>query len=415
MAKTLRGRYFSQSNVLNATRGYRASFGWQSILHGRNLLRTGLRYIVGDGSMIQTWKYNVKSGYWLGTHLPNPDPAILPPGDPQLKSQIWNLNTPPKIKHFLWRMLSRVLAVSTELERRHIVTDSYCRRCVTMRETTDHLFFTCSHACQIWRASSIPLPCLSNPQVPYETKIKEIFEFHKNAGKDTLQGQLPLLILWRIWRSRNKLVFQSRQNGWWRDLRDASHDAEEWITHGLNNQSSTTSMTSAPSCPHQRRWKKPRPGWIKCNYDGSFVNQNNGATTAYIIRDNSGVYKGAAQATGVNVTSAFEAECQSLILAMQQLWVKGYIRIIFEGDCKLLVNVLNGSTTKFDAINWIQEIQDWGKKFEAIEYSWAHRSTNQPADILAKNQRNALSSYLVHFYIPVCISNALFLDYIGSA
>ncbi|CAL9217320.1 unnamed protein product, partial [Arabidopsis halleri] len=63
-------------------------------------------------------KYNVKSGYWLGTHLPNLNPAIPPPGDPQLKSQIWNLNSPPKIKHFLWRMLSRALATSTELERR---------------------------------------------------------------------------------------------------------------------------------------------------------------------------------------------------------------------------------------------------------------------------------------------------------
>lgn len=265
MAKTLRGRYFSQSNVLNASRGYIASFGWQSILHGRNLLRTGLRYIVGDGSMIQTWldpwlpvhppraprarvqpstnhhyvhdfflpnksgwneglireqvheddvyliltqklsqsqnkdylgwhytedgKYNVKSGYWLGTHLPNLDQAIPPPRDPQIKSQIWNLNTPPKMKHFLWRMLSRALAMSTALERRRVVTDSYCRRCVTAHETTDHLFFTCSHARQIWRASNIPLPCLSNPQVPYETKIKEIFEFHKMQGKTHYKGK----------------------------------------------------------------------------------------------------------------------------------------------------------------------------------------------------------------------------------
>lgn len=173
-------------------------------------------------------------------------------------------------------------------------------------------------------------------------------------------------------------------------------------------------MTSAPHNPSRRRWKKPKTGWIKCNYDGSFVNQNRGATAAWILRDNNGVFKGATHATGGNVNSAFEAECQSLILAMQQLWVKGYKKVIFEGDCKLLVNVLNGSTTKFDAINWIHEIQVWGNKFEAIAYSWSHRATNQHADTLAKNQKHALSSYIVHTYIPICISHVLFLDYIGS-
>ena len=99
-------------------------------------------------------------------------------------------------------------------------------------------------------------------------------------------------------------------------------------------------MTPATNCHTQSQWHKPKAGWIKCNYDGSFVNHNGGSTAAWILRDENGIYKGAGQATGVHVTSAFEAECQSLILAMQHLWIKGYMKVIFEGDCKLLVNVL---------------------------------------------------------------------------
>ena len=41
MARVLQGRYFPNSNVLVATNGSQASFGWESILKGRNLLKKG--------------------------------------------------------------------------------------------------------------------------------------------------------------------------------------------------------------------------------------------------------------------------------------------------------------------------------------------------------------------------------------
>ncbi|CAA0407329.1 unnamed protein product [Arabidopsis thaliana] len=161
---------------------------------------------------------------------------------------------------------------------------------------------------------------------------------------------------------------------------DATNEAEEWITNGLCAQVPTPSTTNGTTRQFQSQWQKPHMGWIKCNYDGSFVNRVRGSMAAWIIKDDNGVFKGAAQATG---------------------------------HCKLLVNVLNGRGSRFDAINWIHEIKVWRNKFDAIKFTWSHRSTNQPADILAKNQKHALSSYIVHSFIPLCISNALFSDYVS--
>ena len=307
MARTLKGRYFSKTNILNASRGTLPSFGWQSILHGQNLLKKGLRYTVGNGRQIHTWvdpwlpvhpprpprhlggapipnhtvtklflpyktgwneveirntvhpddvslvlsiklspsqnkdflgwhytetgTYTVKSGYWLATHFPDEEHVTRPPhGNPIIKQGIWKTHLPPKLKHFLWRMLSRALATGDEMEKRHIHNDRYCKRCVTEVETTEHLFFNCPHAMQIWRASNIPLRSITNSQVTLERKIKEILEYHKHKGIYDLIAQLPIWIMWKIWRSRNQLIFQKKNNTWQKDLREARQEAEEWLT-----------------------------------------------------------------------------------------------------------------------------------------------------------------------------------------
>lgn len=74
--------------------------------------------------------YIVTSGYWLTTHFPDHAVEIVPPsGLPELKERIWKLKTVPKIKHFLWRILSDAMAIGTSLVHRSIITDSQCRRC----------------------------------------------------------------------------------------------------------------------------------------------------------------------------------------------------------------------------------------------------------------------------------------------
>lgn len=285
VARILRGWYFSLSYILRASRGTQPSFGWQSILHGKDLLKTGLRFTVGSGDLIQTWIdpwlsthppraprpltrhqatvflvkdlilpnkvgwnerpirspgrcsshqhkdylgwhytengiYTVK--YWLATHIPDNDLLHIPPhGDPQIKSEIWKSHTVPKLKHFLWRMLSRALPTGEELEKRHISFDGFCRRCVSVMETTEHLFFNCPHVTQIWRSSNLPIPRLTNSLVTVEEKLKAMFNFHKHRGIYDSLAHLPFWILWKIWKSRNYLVFQRKTRNWQCELREA--------------------------------------------------------------------------------------------------------------------------------------------------------------------------------------------------
>lgn len=85
--------------------------------------------------------YNIKSGYWLATHtLPE---RIEPPyGDVLLKDKEWKLQTTPKIKQFLWKLLTNAMAIGEFLRRRHMTQNSSCPRCcIAIRKKVSNICF----------------------------------------------------------------------------------------------------------------------------------------------------------------------------------------------------------------------------------------------------------------------------------
>lgn len=62
--RVLKCRYFPDNEFIDATRGTKPSYGWSSILHGRDLLTKVLRWQIGEG--------NVKAftEKWIPSHPP---------------------------------------------------------------------------------------------------------------------------------------------------------------------------------------------------------------------------------------------------------------------------------------------------------------------------------------------------------
>lgn len=173
----------------------------------------------------------MKSGYWLGAHLSMNDPPIPTYGNAELKHKVWKTKAPAKLKHFLWRLLSKSLATSNNLKRRLIVQNDQCRRCWSAIETEMHIFFECPYASKIWRASGVSNLIISNPNASLEEKIEACTNFFYQIVY--LIFKTYLFGCYGDFGRAEIHYFSSRKKIHWRNLLRYAHDdvrnGSRWI------------------------------------------------------------------------------------------------------------------------------------------------------------------------------------------
>lgn len=171
--------------------------------------------------------YTVRSGNWLRMHL-NVNDVEPPPGSLELKKAVWKNNIGPKIKHLCWHLLSGAVLAGTILQQRRVTNDTICKRCCADDETLDHLFFTCPYAQSVWRLTWFQFPDIVGIQNGLEIKLKAILDNVNNHQLSSFHRQLPLWMLWQLWKSRNLLVYGLKQSSCQMDYKLAREEAKEW-------------------------------------------------------------------------------------------------------------------------------------------------------------------------------------------
>jgi hypothetical protein len=101
--------------------------------------------------------YSVKSGYnllcqWHNATLPS---SAQNNNQDKAWKNLWSLNTIPRHKFLLWRIIQRVVPVRSELGKRGVPCNILCPRCLLKEETLDHIFMKCQHAAKIWFGSKL--------------------------------------------------------------------------------------------------------------------------------------------------------------------------------------------------------------------------------------------------------------------
>ena len=204
-------------------------------------------------------KYVVKSGYQVERIYPDRErpPLLIGPMVDILKAFCWKIRCPPKIKHFLWQLVTWCLAVRKNLQSKRIQGDICCVRCGANEESINHVFFECPPAIQVWALSKIPANPAFFPTKALFTNMDHLFwrvlpqmEDHQFAW-----------ILWYIWKARNNKVFSNLDMDPVDTLKLAETESTLWAEAQILNAQRTAPQinTILPSIPG--RW---------CFTDGSW-------------------------------------------------------------------------------------------------------------------------------------------------
>lgn len=137
-------------------------------------------------------EYSVRSGYWFAEKVANREAfaagAILPSLN-GIKDIIWSLDTAPKIKIFLWKVISGARPVVDNIMARGMKVDFRCQICGLEGESINHVLFTCTLARQYWAISNFPHPSLGfSPSSVYSNifyvlKAREILSIPSNISR----------------------------------------------------------------------------------------------------------------------------------------------------------------------------------------------------------------------------------------
>lgn len=122
---------------------------------------------------------------------------------------VWNLNTQPKVKTFLWRATNGALPVGSVLLTRGLHAEATCKRCGEI-ETPLHLFLTCPFAARVWEL----VPALFKPKIGDVSSVRELLLSNTRIVNLPPTGlgssQIYPWLYWHLWKARNKLIFEDK-------------------------------------------------------------------------------------------------------------------------------------------------------------------------------------------------------------
>ncbi|CAL1409682.1 unnamed protein product [Linum trigynum] len=361
LARIYKGKYYPHGTLLEATARSRPSWGWQSVLHGVQLLKAGLRWQVGTGEEVEimtanwvpgchphpplvlpsahlwegatvdglmeeepgTWcdeclancftpetvraiksivlprarvrdklvwhedrsgRYSVKSGYHLAIRLNGSrwkgkcEPSWM---DAALWRKLWSLGIQPKLKFFMWQVMSRILPTTEAFIVREIEVTEQCPVCWHEGEDLEHLFLQCPVARNLWADSGLEGIQVGLPGENMGIFLRRLLE--KVTNEEVIMRLVSLL--WRMWKSRNWMVFEGCQytrevlrNQWMVQV-------EEWQRGTrIAEARSQTQGVRMPVDP-----ERPPLGvsWV-CSFDGA-VSQASHSAVGIVLKGADGV------------------------------------------------------------------------------------------------------------------------------
>jgi len=139
---------------------------------------------------------------------------------------------------------------------------------------------------------------------------------------------------WSIWKRRNFQLWENKIESPNQTLHRAQAVLNAWECARRVHQTHT--MTEQQ--PHAAVWQPPRAGLLKCNVDASISTADQKISMGAVLRDSEGRFVRAMTNVLNASMSPAESEAWGLHQGLKWITTLGHQKVIFESDCKMLVD-----------------------------------------------------------------------------
>ncbi|CAN1314989.1 Uncharacterized mitochondrial protein AtMg00310 [Linum perenne] len=452
-ARVLKGRYFPKNSFMEASLGSKPSWGWRSILHGRELLRPGIIWQVGSGSLINPfsdlWVANltnrrptilmtnpicdipgtvanlISRGAWdiewlksifdnnsvnqiISIPLPLEDVEdklvwqFAPSGantvhsgyevasgkfstikvfgptsmcDEQFWNNVWTLPVQPKLKIFLWKIIRGILPIRENLAQKITSIVNECSVCLVEEESSEHLFMRCVLALKLAKCLQIQIQNFEHECVVYSWR--KIFKLSQSVQVRVL------LFWWRLWKSRNEVIFNKKQSIL--ETLTEQYRAQLREHEEFSERARIQSNSQRPIAPQINRVNRLQVTFNRrIKVDGA-IKKGIGGAIGFIVFDSAGNIKFAAGKSFQGICDPFTIECLAVREAVRWCIHNRILVFQLEGDAEgVHKKIMDTRMLHPVAGAIIQEVRKNILKLTRFNYITIPRTQNNFAHLVAK-------------------------------
>lgn len=276
--------------------------------------------------------YTVRSAYRLlatASHDALPGTSN-PDGLKQLRSGIWKLQVPNKVRHFMWWASGESLPTCSNLWFRHVLEDSTCSLCEDHPKDFIHCLWMCDHVKCIWFSN----PTFNFPKPRHFHRFSDLVSFVLSKTSPNM-ATLFSMVVWCIWVRRNKI--REGQQVW--DVGDTVKRARDllqefWDVDSHQYRSATTWAVT--------KWQPPPSCLFKINFDGAVFANLGWVGLGVVIRDSEGQILAALKQ---KIHLPWSVDMVEALAARQALTFSQEISIFWaevEGDSLRVISAVGG-------------------------------------------------------------------------
>ncbi|CAA7055407.1 unnamed protein product [Microthlaspi erraticum] len=287
-----------------------------------------------------SWKFNrngdfsVRSAYWLACQFNKTEvqlEAEVQPSFNGIKEKVWFLQTAPKIKTFLWRVLSNALPVADNILARGMKIEAECQICGFDGESSNHVLFTCSLARQIWAMTDFPFPENGFHVESVQVNIHYLMMMSKNIRVPLVIRRCFPWVLWFLWKNRNKFIYEGvifRANV---TIDKILKEVKSWfLSQHVNRE--VDGREEIRRKGEKDHWKLPSLPWLKCNTIVVWDKRSNVAWCSWVLRNHVGTVLLHSRRSFSTIGSLFEAKMVSMLWSLESLTLHRVDKVIISAE-----------------------------------------------------------------------------------